>query len=117
MPAVAKSVRDFTHGDIVFLVKFDIKNHPEIVVQVDSYDSKTRVIKAKKVLQFVKEVDKKTGGISLQPVAGAYILSSMNVIDENNVSRETIFFNLDNFDAYGHVINEDILEIFKDFED
>lgn len=109
---------EINKGSILYLVKFDVTDFPEIIVRVNNYDTSNNVIYADKVLMITKKVDAK-GNISLTPLANSFIISSIDSSDltdnSSSVQYSGMTFNLSRFDAYGIVVNKDVLDTFEKF--
>ena len=104
--------RVFSKGNLVFLTKFGIKDQPELVLEVESYDSVLDSVSSSKLLLIQKEV--KGDAITLVPLGNSFILSPINGVEgKDGAKAGVMYFNVNNFDIFGIVDNEDIINIFN----
>jgi hypothetical protein len=96
-------------GSLIFLVKSTHIEKQELIVLVENYNENDNTITSSKVILLKKGVT--DNDIELIPLNNMFLISSI-ADDENNMSGY-ITFNLNNFDAYGLVHNNAIIELFN----
>ena len=106
-------VKDYYNiGDIIFLTKLETINTEELVIQIDSI--KDNIISASRIILFNKDIDEKTGQLSLTPLNNSLMISNIVSTDNTEVFDVCpVYFNIDRFDISGIVENVEILNIFK----
>lgn len=102
----------FNKGNLVFLTQFGLRDQPEIILEVEDYNDAERVVTSSKIILIQKEVKKENDVISLIPLGNAFIFSSIRSDGENVMAGQTCF-RIDNFDIFGIVENQEIIDIFN----
>ena len=102
----------FSKGNIVFLTKFGIKDQPELVLEVDDYNDAEKIVTSNKLVLVQKEIHKEKEMMQLVPLGNAFIFSSVN--NEGDVIKAGVtHIKVDNFDMFGIVENQEIIEVFN----
>jgi len=104
-------------GDLIFLVKDETAMQNEHLVEVKEYDCKNNIVKSDKVYTIYK-IMQQGGSMGYGLAPGFFIISNKrdkSLINTDNSSNEH-WINLNNFDAIGHVTNDDIIKAIREHE-
>lgn len=99
----------FKNGDLIFLANMETSHACELIVEVNTFEG--NIVTSKNFMTIHKMNNPQTNETSYQGLPDSGLLSNRSVL--SNAPLGDAVFNLDNFDIYGLVTNNEIKEQFK----